>query len=143
MEDFWQQPQQVKALLYADTTGIISENCFAYPSSSPFFRTDCNNICTNPSYEINIPGYEQLSLSSNQALKRAIIDYGPIIVSAQNIGGVLHAGGGTTSHSFLIIGWSSSSWHIKDSWPGDAYIDYVSFNVFDSNYSSTFWRPKI
>jgi hypothetical protein len=81
-------------------------------------------------------------LSSNQALKRAIIDYGPIIVSAQNIGGVLHAGGGTTSHSFLIIGWSSSSWHIKDSWPGDAYIDYVSFNVFDSNYSSTFWRPK-
>lgn len=32
-----------EALWYADTTGIINESCFTYPSSSPFFRTDCYN----------------------------------------------------------------------------------------------------
>ncbi|NQU87322.1 MAG: T9SS type A sorting domain-containing protein [Mariniphaga sp.] len=59
-----------------------------------------------------------------------------------DIGGVLHDGGGTLDHTILIIGWSSSEWHIKDSWPGDAYIDYKSFNVFSATYNSEFWRAK-
>ncbi len=53
-----------EALYYIDTTGIINESCFAYPDNSPFFRTDCLNICPTPSYEVNIPGFEQLNLNS-------------------------------------------------------------------------------
>lgn len=69
-----------EALNYIDTTGIINESCFPFPQSpcDSFFRTDCNNLCSTPSYEVNIPGYEQLYISTAQDLKRAIIDYGPI-----------------------------------------------------------------
>lgn len=127
---------------YCVINGIIDDACLPYPSSSPYYTQPCSQ-CASPDQIIQIPGYEQLSLSSNQQLKRAIIDYGPIVVSAQSIGGVLHSGGGTTNHSFLIIGWNSSGqWHIKDSWPGDEYIDYKSFNVFSSTYGSQFYRAK-
>jgi hypothetical protein len=128
------------SLKYIDTTGIINETCFAFPDSC--FRNDCENICQNPFYEVNIPGYEQLYPNSNQELKRKIINYGPIAVSMSKIGGVLHEGGGTTDHSVLLIGWSSLGWHIKDSWPGDAYISFKNFNIFDPYYNAKFWRVK-
>lgn len=128
------------SLMYIDTAGIIDEACFEFPDSC--FRTDCGNICGNPDYVVNIPGYEQIYPGSNQDLKRAIIDYGPIAVTMQNVGGALHTGGGTTTHSVVIIGWSSSAWHIKDSWPGDAYIAYKNIDVFNASYQSIFFRVK-
>lgn len=103
-----------EALYYMDTTGIINESCFVYPIASPFFRIDCNNICSTPSYEVNIPGSEQLNLSTAQALKRAIIDYGPIPTFLAHSGYELHESAGDENHAVLIIGWNGSQWHIKD-----------------------------
>lgn len=131
-----------EALNYIDTTGIIDENCFAYPSSSSYFRTDCNNICSSPNYEVNIPGYEQLYLSTTQALKRAIIDYGPIATFLAHSGQELHGSSGDENHAVLIIGWNGSQWHIKDSWPGDEEITYTSIDIFAQEFGAMFYRVK-
>jgi hypothetical protein len=132
-----------EALHYMDTTGIINESCFAYPDSFPFFRTDCASICPTPSYEVNIPGFEQLSLTTAQALKRAIIDYGPIATYLDNSGQELHGSAGDEAHSVLIIGWNENDeWHIKDSWPGENRITYTGINVFAQEYDAMFYKVK-
>jgi len=133
-----------EALHYIDTTGIINESCFPYPQSpcDSFFRTDCNNICPTPSYEVNIPGYEQLYISTAQDLKRAIIDYGPIATFLAHSGYELHGSIGDENHAVLIIGWNGSQWHIKDSWPGEERITYTSINVFNQEYGAMFYRVK-
>ncbi|NQU87321.1 MAG: hypothetical protein HQ541_16330 [Mariniphaga sp.] len=51
-------------LNYIDTYGIINEACFEFPDTC--FRKDCDAICENPVYEVNIPGFEQFYPSSNQ-----------------------------------------------------------------------------
>jgi hypothetical protein len=126
---------------YIADNGIINEDCFTYPDNSPFCRSDCENICSNPDYEVSIPGYQELNLSSNQELKRAIIDYGPITATLDKCGYELHEDVNDNMHSFLIIGWNSSGeWHIKDSWPNDYWIDYKSINVFNPVFDGKFYR---
>ena len=130
----------VEALRYIDTTGIINESCFPYPNAWPFF-TDCSTICSSPDLEVNIPGYEQLSLNSNQALKRAIIDYGPIAVTLMNVGYELHGDINDNTHSVLIIEWNDSGqWHIKDSWPGNPSIAFKFINVFNPEFDVKFYK---
>ena len=131
----------VNTLNHCTINGIIDESCLSYPTTSPFYIQPCSK-CASPSLKVQIPGYEQFYPNSDQVVKRAIIDYGPIVVSAQNIGGALHPDGGTNGHSFLIIGWSESGWQIKDSWPGGAGIYLNNLNVLSSQYSSKFFRVK-
>jgi len=62
-----------RALDYIINTGIIDEGCFAYSASCE----SCSNRCSNPGNRIRIsgklsPGYDE------QAIKMAIINYGPI-----------------------------------------------------------------
>lgn len=130
-----------ESLNYIDTTGIINESCFPYPTALPFY-TDCSTMCSNPELEVNIPGYEQLFLSNNQALKRAIIEYGPIATYLDKSGFELHGSIADESHAILIIGWNGNQWHIKDSWPGEKRITYTSIDVFDPKYKVLFYRVK-
>jgi hypothetical protein len=99
-------------------------------------------MCSTPGYEVNIPGFEQLNLTTVQALKRAIIDYGPIATYLVHSGYELHGSVGDENHAVLIIGWDGSQWHIKDSWPGDYWIDFKTINVFDSQFQARFYRVK-
>ncbi|NEW84949.1 MAG: C1 family peptidase, partial [Mariniphaga sp.] len=131
---------------YSTANGIIDEACFPYPSASSYFRDPCTK-CSTPSQKVKVPGWEALFFSSdqNQQLKRAIIDYGPIIVSMQNVGGILHPNKGCAScgHTVLIIGWDDElGWHFKDSWPGDNQIYFSNIDIFDVNRSSRFYRAK-
>lgn len=130
-----------EALHYIDTSGIINESCFPYPTSWPFF-TNCSTMCSNPDLEVNIPGFEQLNLITVQALKRAIIDYGPIATFLANSGYELHGSSNDENHAVLIIGWNGSGWHIKDSWPSDKEIATTNLNIFSSEYSVKFYRVK-
>ncbi|MGC9355245.1 MAG: C1 family peptidase [Mariniphaga sp.] len=130
-----------ETLHYIDTSGIINESCFPYPNAEPFY-TDCSTMCSSPDLEVNIPGFEQLYLSNNQELKRAIIDYGPIATFLAHSGYELHGSAGDESHAVLIIGWDGSQWHIKDSWPGENGITYANINVFDQEYNALFYRVK-
>lgn len=111
-----------------------------------FYRDPCNK-CTTPSQKVKVAGWEELFFSSdqNQQLKRAIIDYGPIIVSMQDVGYILHPNKGnpTGGHAVLIVGWDSNlGWNIKDSWPADEQIYFNNIDVFDINRKSKFFRAK-
>jgi hypothetical protein len=129
-----------ESLKYIDTTGIINENCFSYPNDTPFY-TDCSTMCSNPDFEVNIPGYSEIQISSNENLKKAIIDYGPIAVTLMYVGYELHGAINDNTHSVLIIGWNDSGqWHIKDSWPGNPSIAYKTINVFNPEFDAKFYK---
>ncbi len=130
-------------LNYCTLNGIINEECLVYPTASPYYIQPCSK-CSTPSQKVQIPGYERIYPTSNQALKRAIIDNGPIIASMQHVGGVLHPGKGCDGcgHTVLLIGWNADQWHIKDSWPGDSWIDFKTIDVFNTTYNSAFFRVK-
>jgi hypothetical protein len=93
---------------------------------------------------VDTPGYEQLLLITDQALKCAIIDYGSIAVSMLNCGQDLHGSSvDDLNHSVLIIGWNSNGeWYIKDSWPNKQGIYYKAINVFQSSFMAKFFRVK-
>lgn len=99
-------------------------------------------MCSTPGYEINIPGFEQLNLTTPQGLKRAIIDYGPIATFLSYSGYELHGSVNDENHAVLIIGWDGSQWHIKDSWPNQNGINFKSIDVFDSEFNAQFFRVK-
>lgn len=130
-------------LNYCALNGIINEACLAYPTTSPYYIQPCGK-CSTPSQKVQIPGYERIYPTTSQSLKRDIIDYGPVIVSMQSVGGVLHPGKGCDDcgHTVLLIGWNANQWHIKDSWPGDSWIDFKTIDVFNSTYSSAFYKVK-
>jgi len=131
-----------ESLDFIVSDGIVDENCFMYPTEWPFCRTDCNDICNNPSQLVTIPGYQEINIETDQELKYAIIDYGPIIIELDGVGGILHPGKGCPScpHTVLLLGWKTESelkWHIKSSWPDDAKIFYKSFDIFE--YATDFY----
>nr|WP_319269231.1 C1 family peptidase [uncultured Draconibacterium sp.] len=78
-------PSVKSTLDFISANGIINESCFPYPVDTPYF-TDCSTKCSTPQLVVDIPGYQQLTINTNQELKRAIIDYGPIAVSMVNAG---------------------------------------------------------
>ena len=131
-----------EALNYIDIHGIIDESCFVYPQSGPYY-TDCSTKCSNPQIEVNTPGFEQILLETDQELKKAIIDYGPIAALLLNSGLELHGAVEDNSHSVLIIGWNAAGdWHLKDSWPGQPAITFKDIDVFKPEFHSKFYRVK-
>jgi len=149
------------ALSFMQNTGVIDNQSYAFPITGPICRTDCQDIFEVGHYstKVKIPGWEQLTTitgtqaEKETALKKAIMDYGPIIVTLGGQYGnyyVTHYLYPETeenrSHTVLILGWSDSgvlNWHIKDSWYEYPYPDiwYVStnqVNLFD--FSPEFYR---
>lgn len=88
-------------------------------------------ISNHVSYQMKIGGFERLTINNNSEFKKAILEYGPIIVGL----------GSYINHSILIMGWNSSGWRIKNSlqtWDDGSIHDigktYLNFNM--SNLSS-------
>ncbi|MBW6500817.1 MAG: T9SS type A sorting domain-containing protein [Bacteroidales bacterium] len=145
-------------------TGVVDNQSYPYPDTGTICRNDCQEVFNAGHYNslVTIPDWEQLTTitgteaQKDTALKQAIMDYGPIIVT---LGGYYNNGYVTkdlypgtaynTSHTILILGWRNNpglEWHIKDSWHEKHSIYYRlkdSINIF--NYSPTFYRiiPKI
>lgn len=133
------------SLLLIRDNGIVDESTFSFPVTSPYCVSDCGNIYTQNVYLVNIPHFTELTgINNNTDLKKAIMDYGPVImnsdvVSGTKIGSVLHST--DVNHTVLVVGWRSSpqfQWLIKDSWPGDPSIDYKTVDFF--NFNPTFYR---
>jgi C1A family cysteine protease len=61
-------------LEYIINTGVVDEQCFPYSSSCE----SCSNKCSSPTEHIKISGY-LIPAYEDEQLKRAIIDYGPIM----------------------------------------------------------------
>ncbi len=66
------------ALDYYQTTGVVDEACFPYSAT----EGSCGNICSTPAEHIRISSYALIGTSghpqSEESLKRAIIEYGPV-----------------------------------------------------------------
>ena len=123
--------------------GIVDEYSFQYPATSPYCREDCY---TNYRTKMKIPRWSTLSVSNNTDLKKAIMDYGPIIVRMEDdsIGCVLHPGEDCKhAHTVLVTGWESNpvlKWEIKDSWPGDPILECREVDFF--SYGPTFFMVR-
>jgi|GEM_PF-554272 hypothetical protein len=141
------------ALNFIKNTGVIDNDSYPYPLTGNICRSDCQNIFNNYKTLIKIPKWDTLVLTNSNKLKKAIMDYGPIIVtmstntSNQFIGCALHPGNDCSfNHTVLIIGWREDpelQWHIKDSWPGSPSMNYVSTNNVDIfNYQPIFYRVR-
>lgn len=89
-----------------------------------YLQTQCN-LYTSYDYKVKIPGWGQytnllqtLSITNNKDLKKAIMDYGPIIMvstganqAGDSLGIVLHPGNqlNNINHSILVTGWNSTT----------------------------------
>ncbi|MFZ0280616.1 MAG: C1 family peptidase [Bacteroidales bacterium] len=123
--------------------GVIDEASFQFPGS-------CSSAEPGSfDFRVTIPRYLHFTGqeigNDNINLKKAILDYGPLIVcldgtDSNNHYAAYYLYGDDRAHSFLLLGWGSStnSWHIKDSWPNSEEIDYIILNLF--NFSPDFYR---
>lgn len=141
------------SLGFIEDYGIVDESTLPFPATSPYCVSDCEDYNTQYSYLVSIPNFTELTgITNSTDLKKAIMDYGPVIMMSSvetgtKIGEVLHPNDPDNehNHTVLVLGWKSDfglQWHIKDSWPGDESIDYKTVDFFDFN--PTFYRviPK-
>jgi hypothetical protein len=137
------------SLEFIRDSGIVDETIFPFPSTSPYCAGSCENKYDNANYIVSIPYFTELTgINNNTDLKKAIMDYGPIIMlssveTGTKIGEVLHPSDQDNehNHTVLVLGWQSNpglEWHIKDSWPGAPSIEYKAVNFF--NFNPTFYR---
>lgn len=132
-----------ESLGFIRSSGIVDESCFLYPTTAPYCLGDCNEICLSPANKVTIPYFERIYPSNETELKSFIMNYGPIVINMLNVGCSLHPNSSPCNfnHSVLLIGWSNingTQWHIKDSWPGEQSISYISLNLF--YYTPSFYR---
>jgi len=141
------------------SSGIVDENCFEYPEEplpvqdNRYCYRDCDCVmCDNPAYRVFIPHWDTIpnaQIADNTQLKKAIMDFGPIIVRLEGtgLGCRLHSDDPdcekTNEHTVLFIGWETKSnnityWIFKDSWPNRQDFFSDSINVFD--WRRTFYR---
>lgn len=129
-------------LNYFRDYGVIDDASFQYPG------TCSGEEPGSFDFRVTIPRYLSYSeqvLGNNLDLKKAILDYGPMVVcldgmDSNNHYAAWHLYGTNVPHSILLLGWGAGtdSWHIKDSWPGSEEIDYITLNLF--NFSPDFYR---
>jgi len=115
------------SLDFIKLNGVVNDSCFPYPEKpqgddSLYCYLDCKNFCYNPEYRVFIPHYSKIQVGNYIELKKAIMDYGPIVLHGtdENFGCVLHPDYPDChySHAVLIIGWETDTqWRYKDSWP--------------------------
>lgn len=127
------------------SNGVIDDQSMPFPTSDPYCLTSCP---TQYNMLVRIPKYTEVIISSNDELKRAIMDHGPIIMVSNveygdKIGLILHPNkpNNNVNHTVLVIGWnnteSSVEWRIKDSWQDDYWIKNIEVNFFA--YGPTFY----
>lgn len=127
------------ALVYIRDNGIIDNDSYPFKTQEPYCASDCFESYR---FTVTIPGLDSLeTISCETDLKKAIMDYGPIIVrlpgedsNGKKASCILHPGGDCVSHSILVVGWRSQpffEWNIKDSWAGAPSIEYkyISFSL--------------
>jgi len=132
------------------TTGLINDNAFTFTWSKIGQENciwDCSSLGT-PNQRIFVPNMSSWqippdSINTADKLKKAILDYGPIIMqngSGYNNGCALHSTDPDCNHAHTVLftGWDGSQWEIKDSWPDSAYIGLRTYDVFE--YHPTFYR---
>jgi|WetSurMetagenome_2_1015567.scaffolds.fasta_scaffold10608_3 hypothetical protein len=130
------------SLNYFRDNGVMDDASFQFPGYCSSEEPGSYN------YSITIPRYlhyTDQNINNNVDLKKAILDYGPLVVCLDGMDTYNHYAahylyGDNRAHSVLLLGWGSAtnSWHIKDSWPNTEEIDYVTLDIF--NFSPEFYR---
>jgi hypothetical protein len=136
---------------FASTTGLINDNAFTFTLSKIEDNCilDCGSLGT-PSQRIFVPYMNNSwqitpsSIDTEDELKQAILDFGPIVMqpgpSDYNACALNPNDNECTNrkHTVLLTGWSGSYWEIWDSWPGAPSFGYKTYDVF--YYHPTFYR---
>ncbi len=128
-------------LNYFVNTGVIDDASFQYPGYCSSEEPGSYN------FSVTIPRflhYTNQDIGNDIVLKKAILDYGPLVVCLTGkynnhyVGYYLY--GDDRPHSVLLLGWGSGTdnWHIKESWQNSEEIDYFTLNLF--NFSPDFYR---
>ncbi|MFZ2339028.1 MAG: C1 family peptidase [Bacteroidales bacterium] len=147
-----------QALAFFVSNGVIDDAHWPFPTeyvNNPPWRyylpyADCNEYDSYdlkakiPAYGYSYEGNPTLTIAYNIDLKKAIMDYGPIIVmgngadqAGNKLGRALHQGGDNVNHTVLVTGWNSNYWEIKDSWPGanaDQRLVEINFFEYDPHF---------
>jgi len=143
------------ALSYIQSTGVTSENCFYYRG----YEVSCDNLgndCPGNSWQNNawkIGSYSSCGLTE-QGIKSAIFNSGPVIVAMfayndfrfYNGGIYSHPGQeppGAANHAVILLGWGSQGttnyWIGKNSWgPGWGEGGYFRIEMGDCNIDSIY-----
>lgn len=138
------------ALGFFKEHGVIDEITLPFPTE-PVNEGDWEYYlpqgeCEFETYQkqAKIPAYSSLSIGNDTNLKKAIMDFGPIIVmgtdadqSGDSLGRALHPNGANINHTVLLTGWNSSYWEIKDSWPGEIWHRHlveIDFFEYDPDF---------
>lgn len=155
------------ALPFFKSNGSVDEGTWPWPGPV-YTKPDHPRYMTNPpcntflaedyDHKAKIPGWgvslwgSNPTIDSVEDLKKAIMDYGPIILagngadqSGNKLGRALHPGDSNVHHSILVTGWTANGkWEIKDSWPGaPASNRQVAINFFDYAPNCYWIKPVV
>jgi C1A family cysteine protease len=115
-----------KAVAYAKYTGIVDEECFPYTASN----SECN-LCTDWQERLHrIEDYFWVRPNTADAYKKALTDYGPLVVVLNAsedlfyyVGGVYEPTGlyEGADHAVVLVGYNDTEgcWIVKNSWSTD------------------------
>ena len=126
----------VLTLDYYTNTGVVDEACFPYTATD----ADCADRCATPNELIKISGKVTFgSPRTEEALKRMIIDYGPVS------GGIYSWG-----HAMVLLGYGKDRddgrtvWTFKNSWGsnwGDHGYAYLIIDINDIGWTHALLNP--
>jgi len=150
-----------QALAFFVSNGVIDDAHWPFPTqyvNDPPWRyylpsPDCEEYDSYtlkakiPAWGYSFESSPTLTITCSEHLKKAIMDYGPIIVmgngadqNGNKLGRALHTGGDNVNHTVLVTGWDSTDdleWEIKDSWPGasaDQRLVEINFFEYDPHF---------
>ncbi len=157
----------VIAANYLSLLGSINESIDPYPGSCPLMTTGC--LDATPYIQLNvrefrvITGEPPISSLDEEAIKNAVMTYGPVITAMycswpefndyDTDTCLTYTGSGDPNHSVLIVGWNDTlcggtegAWIVKNSWGaswGDAGYFYIKYgHASIGSYSSVITTYK-
>ncbi|MEW6443621.1 MAG: C1 family peptidase [bacterium] len=112
--------------------GVVDEACFPYDEGQ---TSDCGAACAQPATEVKLAGWGRLPCNNVDAIKTAILTYGPVNAAVQATDAFMAYGGGVfndanqycysspcyytpTNHAIMLVGWNDAdqAWILRNSW---------------------------
>lgn len=112
--------------------GVVEEACFPYDQGR---TTDCGAACDSPTMEVKLSSWGRIPCNDVEAIKSAILTYGPVDAAVQVTDAFSAYSGGIyndlnqncpsspcyftpTNHAIVLVGWNDAdqAWILRNSW---------------------------
>jgi C1A family cysteine protease len=123
--------EEMEALV---THGTVDEACYPYDQG---LTSDCGAACEQPSLQIQLAGWGRIPCNDTDAIKTAIVTYGPVNAAVFVSDAFQAYSGGVyndlrtscpeapcyytaTNHAIMLVGWDDAdqAWILRNSWGG-------------------------